>query len=177
MIKSAKRAIHAILGNADINDEELLTAMIGAEALTNSRPLTYQSANPSDDIPLTPNHFFHGQIGGQFAPTTVDETDYNPRKRWRLIQELLRHFLHRWLREWLPGLGERTKWSQQRRDIQVGEVLFVVSPDISRGNWPLGRVLEVYPGQDGRVRVAKIEVGQGTLLRPITKLCPLELHD
>ena len=79
----------------------------------------------------------------QLAPTTVDETDYNPRKRWRLIQELLRHFWRRWLREWLPGLRERKKWSQQRRDIQVGEVVLVVSPDTSRGNWPLGRVFEV----------------------------------
>ena len=24
--------------------------------------LTYQSANPKDDTPLTPNHFLHGQV-------------------------------------------------------------------------------------------------------------------
>ena len=77
MIKSAKRAIKAILGNADVTDEEL-----------NSLPLTYQKADPSDDVPLTPNHFLHGQIGGQFAPTTVDETNFNPRKRWRRVHEL-----------------------------------------------------------------------------------------
>ena len=81
MIKSAKRAINAILGNADITDEELMTTIIGAEGLINSRPLTYQSADPADDTPLTPNHFLHGQVGGQFAPTTVDETQFNPRKR------------------------------------------------------------------------------------------------
>ena len=69
MIKSAKKAMHAIMDNAGINDEELKTAMIEAEALINSRPLTYQSANPADDDPLTTNHFLHGQIGGQFAPT------------------------------------------------------------------------------------------------------------
>ena len=40
MIKSAKKAIFAILQNADINDE-LLTAFIGAESLINSRPLPY----------------------------------------------------------------------------------------------------------------------------------------
>lgn len=177
MIKAAKRAIHAILGNADINDEELLTAMVGAESLINSRPLTYQSANPSDDVPLTPNHFLHGQIGGQFAPTTVDGTEFNPRKRWRRIQELVRHFWRWWLREWFPGLGSRKKWVQQRRDIQAGDVVLVVSQDTSRGNWPLGRVLEVYPGADGRVRVAKIQIGKGTLVRPVTKLCPLELDD
>ena len=59
MIKSAKRAISAILGNADITDEELMTAIIGAEGLINSRPLTYQSTDPADDVPLTPNHFLH----------------------------------------------------------------------------------------------------------------------
>ena len=105
MIKSAKRAIKAILGKADINDEELMTAVIGAEGLINSRPLTYQSANPADDVPLTPNLFLHGQVGGQFAPTSVDTTQFNLRKRWRRIQELVRHFWQRWLREWLPGLG------------------------------------------------------------------------
>ena len=63
MIKSVKRAINAILWNADITDEELMTAIIGAEGLVNSQPLTYQSTDPADDVPLTPNHFLHGQIG------------------------------------------------------------------------------------------------------------------
>ena len=58
IIKAAKRAILAILGNVDVNDEELMTAFTGAESLMNSRPLTYHSANPHDSTPLTPNHFF-----------------------------------------------------------------------------------------------------------------------
>ena len=41
MIKSAKKAIKAILGKADINDEELTIATIEAEGLINSRPLIY----------------------------------------------------------------------------------------------------------------------------------------
>ena len=48
MIKAAKKAIQAVLNNADVNDEELSTVFIGAEALLNSRPLTYQSSNPKD---------------------------------------------------------------------------------------------------------------------------------
>ena len=88
-IKAAKRAVNAVLGNADVTDEELTTAFTGAEALLNSRPLTYQSANPGDDIPLTPNHFLIGQIGGQFAPESVDETNYSLKKRWRRVQELV----------------------------------------------------------------------------------------
>ena len=80
------------------------------------------------------------------------------------------------MREWLPGLNARQKWFQAQRDVQIGDVMLVISPDTSRGNWPLGRVLEVYPGQDGHVRAVKIQVGEGTLIRPVNKLCPLELE-
>ena len=68
------RAVYAILGNADITGEELMTSFTEAKALLNSRPLTYHSANPDDDVPLTPNHFLFGQIGGQFifAPESVE---------------------------------------------------------------------------------------------------------
>jgi len=81
----------------------------------NSRPLTYQSANSLDIVPLTPNRFLHGQLGGEFVPELVDVTDYNPRKRWRFVYELVRHFWTRWLREWLPGLNARKKWNIEHK--------------------------------------------------------------
>ena len=176
MIKAAKRAILAILGNADINDEELVTAFTGAEALINSRPLTYQSANPEDNVPLTPNHFLHGQIGGQFAPETVEEITYDPKKRWRRIQELTRHFWHRWMREWVPSLSSRKKWHQSKKNLQVGDIVLLVSPESPRAHWPLGKIIEVYPGKDGYIRSVKLQVGDKQLVRPIVKLCPLEFH-
>ena len=58
MIKAVKRAINAILKDADVTDEELITAFTGDDALINSRPLIYQSANPADLTPLTPIHFY-----------------------------------------------------------------------------------------------------------------------
>ena len=78
MIKAAKQAILAILDNADVNDEELITAFTEAESLINSR---HQSANPKDNIPLTPNHFLHGQSSGQFTPQVDEEVNSNPKKR------------------------------------------------------------------------------------------------
>ena len=99
MIKAAKWAVlEAVLGNADVTDEELVTAFTSAEALLNSRPFTYQSANPKDDTPLTPNGFLIGQIGGQFAPEFIDETNCSPKTRRS------RHFWRRWLKEWIPSL-------------------------------------------------------------------------
>ena len=63
-MKAAKKAIYAVLSSSDVTDEELITVVTGAESLLNSRPLTYQSANIKDDVPLTPNHFLYGQMGG-----------------------------------------------------------------------------------------------------------------
>ena len=80
MIKAAKKAIVAILGNSDVTNEELMTAFTGAEALVNSWPLTYQSANPQDKITVTPNHLLHGQIGGMFSPETTKEEACHPLK-------------------------------------------------------------------------------------------------
>ena len=147
MIKSAKKAIQAILGCADITDEELITAFTGAEALINSRPLTYRSANPKDNTPLTPNHF--------------NETDYNPKRRWRRIQELVRHFWHRWLREWLPTLNLRKKLHHPQRDIK--EVL-VILPDSARVHWvESSRSIQ---GKMGiHVHVVKVQVGTTVLTR------------
>ena len=52
MVKSAKWAVYDQLKNADISDEELLSAFAGAEGLINSRPLIYQSADVRDVSPI-----------------------------------------------------------------------------------------------------------------------------
>ena len=166
----------AILGNAEVRDEELMSAFIGAEALINSRPLTYQSANPHDLTPLTPSHFLHGELGRQAAPVPVDET-HHPRQRWRRVQELIRHFWCRWMQEWLPGLGSRKKWHSSKREFQVGDMVLVMSADTPRGNWPLGRIISVHPGHDGHVRVVKVRIGETVFTRSINALCPLEFSD
>jgi len=35
----------------------------------------------------------------------------------------------------------------------------------------MGRVLNIYPGEDGVVRVAEVKTGNGLYTRPVTKLC------
>ena len=80
MIKAVKRATLAILGNAYITHKKLITAFTEAEYLLNSRPLTYPTADPKDDIPLTPNHFLYGQVGVRFAPEIDMQEGYDPKK-------------------------------------------------------------------------------------------------
>ena len=107
-----------------------MIATIGAEGLINSRPLAYQSANPADNIPLTPNHFLYGQIGGRFAPLSGDLTQFNLQKRWRRAQEL------------------------------VGEVVIVISPDTSRGTGRLGEFWRRIRGLTNEFRLLNYKSGR-----------------
>ena len=54
-----------VMNRADLTDGELTTAIVGAEGLLNSRPITYQSSNVDDDEPLTLNQFLFNEVGGQ----------------------------------------------------------------------------------------------------------------
>ena len=131
MIKSAKKAIYGVIGTSDVTDEELITAVTGVESLLNARPLTYQSANPQDIVPLTPNHFLHGQLGGQFAPETVDTTEFSPRKRWRKVQEIISQVWRRWLQEYLPLLSGRPKWTEVIKDLKEDDVVLVLDSKLT----------------------------------------------
>ena len=79
LVKAAKKATYVVVRDRDVTDEELITVFAGVESLLNSRPLTYQSSDPRDSVPLTPNHFLHGQMVGQFAPESVETSTYHPR--------------------------------------------------------------------------------------------------
>lgn len=99
MIKSARSAIFAVLGEAQVNDDEVQTIFIGVKSLLimNSRPLkTTVSDDPNDDRVLTGNQFLIGQRGGDdFAPEGVDTVPFNPRKVKGTVPELTRHVWHR----------------------------------------------------------------------------------
>jgi hypothetical protein len=71
-------------------------------------------------------------------------------------------------------LQQRTKWNKVQRNLVPGDLVLVVEKNVRHGQWPLGRVTEVYTGKNGRVRSAKIMTRSTTLVRPISKLCYLE---
>ena len=58
-------------------------------------------------------------------------------------------------------------------DMKKGDVVLVLQLDFPRGRWPLGRIIEIFPGRDGHTRVVKVQCGDKTYVRPIHKLVPL----
>ncbi|XP_043219274.1 uncharacterized protein LOC122380292 [Amphibalanus amphitrite] len=176
MVKSAKRALRRTLEAANLTDEELMTAFCRAEALLNTRPLTAVSSDPSDAPPLTPAAFLLGHTQLDICSEDADTTE-NARKRWRRLQQLNTEFWRRWIREYLPSLQTRQKWTEMSRNLHEGEMVLIADPSVPRGSWPLGRVARTFPGQDGLVRVVEVNTRKGVYKRPVTKIVRLELDN
>ncbi|CAB4037966.1 uncharacterized protein LOC110239131 [Paramuricea clavata] len=56
LVKSCKRALHAILLNRRVDSDVLHTALVEVEGILNSRPITPVCSDPLDLEALTPNH-------------------------------------------------------------------------------------------------------------------------
>lgn len=39
--------------------------------------------------------------------------------------------------------------------------------------WPIGRIVEIFPDKDGVVRVVAVKTRTGRFKRPVVKVCPL----
>ena len=81
MIKCAKKALRTVIGNADIDDEELHTAICAAKKLLISRPITYVSSDINDMVPLTPSHVLVESLGGDFSLEIPKDEAKTPIKR------------------------------------------------------------------------------------------------
>ena len=52
--------------------------------------------------------------------------------------------------------------------------MIIKETGLVRNKWPLGRITEVFPGRDGRIRSARIRTATGEFHRPISQICLLE---
>ncbi|KAJ8049979.1 hypothetical protein HOLleu_02970 [Holothuria leucospilota] len=74
----------------------------------------------------------------------------------------------------MPTLNQRKRWREKRQDLQVKDMVLLKEKDILRRQWPLGRIIEIYPGPDGHVRVIKVKTSKGEFTRVIPQVYPLE---
>ena len=150
LIRSVRQILRALLKEQIVGDEVLLTVVAEATTILNSRPLTRNSDDPRDEIPLTPNHLLHLRPCPALPPGVFTEHDHYER-RWKQAQYLANIFWTRWIKEYLPNLQIRQKWIQRKENIKVGDLVLLVYENYRRGQWPLAHVVEVFPSEDGLV--------------------------
>ena len=174
-MKSTKHHLKRVLGKSVLTFEELQTVLVEIEACLNSRPLCEMTADPDDLEALTPGHFILGQAPLTYPrPNTVD-LKVHRLDRWQLVQRLNEHFWKRWQTEYFARLQRRPKWLIKEKDLKVGELVLIKDERLPPARWSLGRIEKLHYGEDNVARVAAVRTSENTVVRPITKLCPLPI--
>lgn len=172
-VKSAKHHLRRVVGDQQLTFEEFYTVLAQVEACLNSRPITRGSDDSTDGLALTPSHFW--ALEPVVAPMARDYTELPQARlqRWKLLQRFVQDFWRRWKDEYLDQLFLRTKWKGQQPNAAIGDVVLVRSENTPPTQWPMGRVTNIYKGNDGLVRSVEVTHGGHTYHRPITKLVHL----
>ncbi|GFW20807.1 integrase catalytic domain-containing protein [Trichonephila clavipes] len=154
--------------------EELTTLPTQIEGLLNSRPLSYVNDSDIECIStLTPSHFLTGDVLLS-VPEELPSTS-NHRERWELLQNIKRGFWKKWSSELISSLQPRKQWQDAQPNLKEYDIV-LVKEEGPPGTWPMARVLQVHPGNDGLVRVATVKTQDSVLKRPVHKFHKLPIY-
>ncbi|XP_038113822.1 uncharacterized protein LOC119767919 [Culex quinquefasciatus] len=176
-VKSFKTLLKRTVGARKLFYDEMQTILTQIEAILNSRPLTPLSNDPNDFEALTPGHFLIHRPLVAIPEPDLDGIPENRLSAWQAVQHFVQTLWKIWTTQYLSDLHNRTKWTQQKDNIRVGTMVVLMCENIPPLKWPLARVIEVHPGQDGCVRVVTVRTKDGTFKRGVSKICVLPIRD
>ena len=160
-----------------MNVRRSITLLCNIEAVLNSRPLTPLSNDPNDLSALTPAHFIFGDSLDQPEQFDVSGEPDNRLTHWQLLRKSRQRLWQRWKEGYLQELQKRVKWNTTSQHIKVGDLVLFIEDNVPPLKWPRGRVVKVYPGADGTVRVVDVRTSARIYKRSIQKICLLPLDD
>lgn len=184
LVRSVKYTLKKILGKSFLSFEELNTIITEVEAVLNSRPLTYILDEVNEPTPLTPSHFLTGQrltslpaANSTEKPMVASKDQLSRRLKYR--ESLLSNLWKRWRHEYLMEL--RSAYESQRPknvvSLKIDDVVLVEEDNLPRQAWKMGRIVQVFPGRDNKVRACAVRLaGHNIIRRPVQLLYPMELN-
>lgn len=173
LVGSMKGLLRRMLGKAALTRDELVTCLSVAAATINERPLTVTTEDEEDLIPLTPSMFLKGTKMARF-PEVEHVSGKDLQLRFKYVRKLQVDLQNRFRKEYLGQLVQK-RGEKKTKDPQVGDIVLVGADNKKRFEWPLGRILKLNPGKDGKYRSAVVKTGRRVLSRPLQRLYPLEI--
>ncbi|XP_066939743.1 uncharacterized protein [Macrobrachium rosenbergii] len=160
---------------------ELETTLHEVEACINSRPLTIVGEEVDTSNPLTPSHFLIGRTAG-VQPEVVEEHSSCVSSKDLCMRETARHrqldkFWEIWSSDYIRNLPCAIKGFVSKCNVKKGSVVLVKEDNVRRLSWPLGVIIEVYPGKDGVIRSVDVKTSKGIVNRLVQKLHDLEISN
>ncbi|XP_063074175.1 uncharacterized protein LOC134464728 [Engraulis encrasicolus] len=157
-VKVVKRALQSLGGGSGLTFSEFLTVLKLAANLANERPIDARVQSGEDSISyITPNSLLLGRATQTGDFKAVDYTTY-PFKRLQEMQSQVSHFWRSWSQLAGPNLFIRSKWHTAKRNVAVGDVVWLCDQNALRGQYKLARVTNVNADPKGIVRDAYVKV-------------------
>lgn len=175
-VRSFKYHLKRVVGGQKLTYEDFLTVINQIESILNSRPLTPLTSDVDDLSALTPGHFLIGRPFTSIVEPDVTNVSENRISLWQKTTKFVQLIWKKWYHDYLTTLHQRSKWCFDKQNIKVGDMVVIKEDNMAVCNWPIGRIVSVFPGKDGRIRVASIKTIRGVFKRPISKICILPIE-
>lgn len=172
-IRSIKSALRSILGVQTVSEDVLMTVLIEVEGIINSKPLGYASSDIADPDPITPNMLLMGRRDPSLPQVVYSDKELLSRRKWRQCQALADQFWSKFTTNYLPSFQTRSKWQLEKDNLNTGDVVMIIDHQLPRALWPVGNIVNIIPGADGRIRTAQVQVKDRTYTRPVARLIRL----
>ncbi|GFW90775.1 integrase catalytic domain-containing protein [Trichonephila clavipes] len=176
-IKSCKYHLKRVVNGINLTYEELLTVTVQIEGILNSRPLCPLSNNDDDFQVLTPAHFLINRTLNLLEEPNLTKCKESNLKKWQKITKIVQLMWKFWSRNYLNELQQRGKWMFEKNNVKIGDLVLIIEENLPTYKWALGRIVELYYGEDKKVRVVKIKTQYSTCKRAISKTCVLPMED
>ncbi|GFR17483.1 integrase catalytic domain-containing protein [Trichonephila clavata] len=138
------------------------------------KPLSYVNDSDIECIStLTPSHLLTGDVLIS-VPEELLSTS-NHRNRWELLQNIKRGFWKKWSSDFLSSLQPCKEWQVIQPSLKEDDIV-LIKEEGPPGTWPMARVLQAHPDNDGLVRVATVKTKDSIYKRPVHKLCKLPIN-
>lgn len=192
LIKTIKQCLYKSLGRSTVDESRFVTSLSDIQLAINNRPLTYRDRDNSIEV-VTPNHLI--SVGDTFPSLIIAEENILAADEEDIKISLLNaleyrdvvvnRFRKEWYNNYLLALREKHRdyfspddYNNSRCSyLRVGSVVLMKHPIKPRPFWSLGKIVELFPGEDGLTRVVKILKSDHTTIKTsITNLYPLELE-
>ncbi|GFV36985.1 integrase catalytic domain-containing protein [Trichonephila clavipes] len=156
-VKSFKFYLKRVVGNIRLTYEEFLTVIIQIEGMLNSRPLVPLSSDLDDLNVLTPSHFLIGRSITSIVEPDLTNLNENRLDNWQKITKIIQLIWKRWSVDYLNSLQQRNKWHFDKKNAKIGDMVIIKEDNLPSCQWSLGRINNIYPGKDSKVRVAEVK--------------------
>lgn len=146
------------------------------EGLLNNRPIGYIHHKENEDEVITPQKFLTGHAAENLVPIhNSPKIPFGP--RYKQMCEAVRRFWKRFVLEYIPSLHGSRIWLNTQKNLAKGDRVLLLEPEGPGGEYPVGKVTEVFKGRDGLVRKAAVEMAEDgkEKIRHVRKLRLLRL--